>query len=67
MRVIVAVMVKLDVIGLVVGVVSENCLRQMEVTNEDYLMKVEVVVEGCLLDDPTYFGVYHRLGFDHQV
>ena len=33
--------------------------------DEDYLMKVEVMAEGCLLDDPACFGAYHRLGFDH--
>ena len=34
---------------------------------EDYLMKVEVVEEGCLMDDPTHFSAYHLLGFDHQA
>ena len=34
---------------------------------EDCLREVEVVVEGCLLDNPTRFGAYHRLGFDYQV
>ena len=65
MGVIVVGLVELEVVGLVVGVVSENCLREMEVVDEDYLIKV--VVEGCLLDDPTRFGVYHQLGFDHQA
>jgi len=37
------------------------------VVDEDYLMKVEVVAEGYLLDDPTRYGAYHRLDFDHQV
>ena len=60
-------MVESEVVGLVVGVVGENCLREVEVMDEDYLMKVEVVAKGCLLDDPTRFGAYHRLGFDHQV
>ena len=40
-------------------VVSKDCLREMEVVDEDYLMKVEVVAEGCLLDNPTRFGAYH--------
>jgi len=31
--------------------VGEDCLREMEVVDEDYLMKVEVVAEGCLLED----------------
>ena len=57
---------ELEVIGLVVGVVGEDCLREMEMLNENYLMKVEVVAEGCLLDGPTRFGAYHRRGFDHQ-
>ena len=35
--------------------------------DDDYLMKVEVVEEGCLMDDPTRFNVYHWLGFDHQA
>jgi len=64
--VIVAGVVELEVVGLVMGVVGENCLREMVVVDEVYLMKVEVVTEGCLLDDPTRFGAYHRLGFDHQ-
>jgi len=53
--------IELKVVGLVVGVVGEDCLREVEVVDEDYLMKVEVMAEGCLLDDPTHFGVYHRL------
>jgi len=36
------------------------------VVDEDYLVKVEVEAEGCLLDEPTYFDMYHQLGFDHQ-
>ena len=48
------------------GVVGENCLREVEVMDEGYLMKVEVVAESCLLDDPT-FGAYYRLGFNHQA
>ena len=31
---------KLKVIGLVVEVVDENCLKDVEVVEEDYLMKV---------------------------
>ena len=72
MRVIVAgvnelMVVTLEVDGLVVVVVGEDCLREMKVVDDDYLMKVKVVAEGCLLDEPTRFGVYYRLGFDHQV
>ena len=59
--------VELEVVELVVGIVGEDCLREMEVVDEDYLMKVEMVAEGCLLDDPTRFVAYHRLGFDHQA
>ena len=33
-------MVELEVIELEVGVVGENCLREVEVVDEDYLMKV---------------------------
>ena len=45
--------VKLKVVGLVVGVVGEDCLREVGVVVEDYLIKVEVVTEGCLLEDLT--------------
>jgi len=48
--------VELEVIGLVVGVVDG-----------DYLMMVEVVEEDCSMDDPTRFGAYYHLDFDHQV
>jgi len=48
--------VESEVVGLVVGVVGEDCLREMEIVDENYLMKVAVVAEGCLLDDPTRFG-----------
>jgi len=34
--------------------------------DDDYLMKVELVV-GYLMDDPSRFNAYHRLGFDHQA
>ena len=46
---------------------GEDCLREVEVVDEDHLMKVEVVAEGCLLDDPNRFSVYHQLGFDLQA
>ena len=52
--------VELEVVELVVGIVGEDCLREMEVVDEDYLMKVEMVVEGCLLDDPT--RLVHTIG-----
>ena len=64
---IVVGVVELKVVELVVGIVDEDCLREVEVVIEDYLIKLEAVAEGCLLDDPTRFGAYHRLGFDHQV
>ena len=64
-EVIVAGLVELEVVGLVVRVVGENCLREMVVVDEDYLIKLEVVTDGCLLDDSTRFGEYHRLDFDH--
>ena len=47
------VVVELEVVGLVVVVVGEDCLREVEAVEENYLMKVEVVAEGCLLEDPT--------------
>jgi len=50
-------MVELEMVKLVVGIVGEDCLREVKVVDKDYLIKVEVVVEGCLLDDPTRFGV----------
>ena len=40
---------------------------KVEVVDDDYLMVVEVIAEGCLLDDPTRFSAYHRLGLDHQA
>ena len=43
MGVIVVRVVELEVVGLVVGIVGEDCLRKVEVVDEDYLMKVEVV------------------------
>ena len=46
---------------------SENYLREIELADERYLMKMKVVAEGCLLGDPTRFGAYYRLDFDHQV
>ena len=59
--------IELEVVGLVMGVVGESCLREVEVVEEGYLMKAEVVAEGYLLDNPTRFGVCHRPGCDHQV
>ena len=53
-----------------VEVVDEDYLMKMEVVevvDEDYLMKMEVVAEGCLLDDPTRFDAYHWLYFNHQA
>jgi len=67
MGVTVVGVVEMEAVRLVAGVVSEDCLRKVRVVDEDYLIKVEVVAEGCLLDDLTRFGVYHHLGFDHQV
>ena len=67
LRVVDLDMVDIGVIGLVVGVVGKDCLRQVEVVDEDYVMKVEVVAEGCLLDDPSRFSAYHQLVFDHQA
>jgi len=46
---------------------GRGCLREVEVVEEDYLMKVVVVMESCLLDDPTRFVAYHQLGCNHQV
>jgi len=37
------VVVELEVVGLVVGVVGEDCLREVEVVDGDYLIKVEIV------------------------
>ena len=65
--VIVVGVVELEVVWLAVEVVGEDCFRDKEVVDEDYQMKMEVVAESCLLDDPTRFGAYHRLGFNHQV
>ena len=45
---------------------GEGCLREVEVVDEDYLLKVEVVAKDCLLDNPTRFSAYHVLGFDYQ-
>ena len=49
-------------LGVIIAEVVES-----ELVDEDYLMKVEVVVDGGLLEDPTHFSVYHQLGFDHQA
>jgi len=46
-------------------VVGEDCLREVGLADEDYLMKVEVVAEGCLLNNPTRFSTYHQLAFDY--
>ena len=67
MGMIVVGVVELEVVELVAGVFGEDCLREVEVMDKDYLMKVEVVMEGCLFHDPTHFSAYHRLGFDHQA
>ena len=67
MGVIVVGVVEVEVLELVARVVGGGCLRKVEVVDEDYLMKVEVAAEGCSLDDPTHFGAYYRLGFNHQV
>jgi len=64
--VIVVGVVEVEVVELVVGVVGEDCLREVEVVDEDYVMKEEVEAEGCLLGDPTCFDMYHQLGFNHQ-
>ena len=58
MRVVDMGVIKVGVVELIVGVVREDCLREVEVVDKDYLMKVEFVVEGCLLDDPTRFVAY---------
>ena len=57
--------VDLEVVGLILGVVGEDCLRDVGVVDEDYLRKVVVVAESYLLDDPTHFEAYHWLDFDH--
>ena len=58
------VVVELEMIGLVVVVVGEDCLREVGLVDEDYLMKVEVVAGGCLMNNPTHFSTYHRLAFE---
>ena len=50
-------------VELVVGVVGESCLREVEVVDKDYLMKVEVVAKGCLLYNPSCFGAYPSARF----
>ena len=40
MGVIVVGVVELEVVELVVGVVGENCLKEVKVVDEDYLMKI---------------------------
>jgi len=55
------------VIELVVEVVGENCLREVEVADENYLMKEEVMAKGRLMDDLTHFDAYLQLGFNHQA
>ena len=58
-------MVELEMDGLVVGVVDENYLREVGLVDEDYLIKMEVVEKDYLMDDPTPFGAYHQLVYDH--
>jgi len=65
MRVVDMGVIVAGVVELMVGVVGKDCLREVELLDEDYLMKMEMVAEGCLLDDLTRFGAYHQLGFDH--
>jgi len=43
---------ELEVDDLVMGVMDENYLREVEVMDKDYQMKVVVVRDGCLMDDP---------------
>ena len=65
MRVVDMGVIVAGVVELMVGVVGKDCLSEVELLDEDYLMKMEMVAEGCLLDDLTRFGAYHQLGFDH--
>ena len=61
------VVVELEVVGLVVAVVGEDYLREVEVVDNKYLMKVEVMAEGCVLENSTSFGAYHWINFDYQA
>jgi len=56
---------ELEVVGLVVEVAGEDCLK--DVVDEDYLMKVEVVVEDCSMNIHARFGTHHWQGFDHRI
>jgi len=55
------------VVGLVVEVVGEDCLKEVKVVNEDYLMMVEVVEEDYSMNVHARFSRHHRLGFDYRV
>ena len=48
----------LEVVDLVVEVMGEDCLKEMEVVDEDYLMKVEA--EDCSMNVHARFGTHHR-------
>jgi len=70
MRMIVAGVVELmigelEMVGLV-EVVGEGLFKgEVEVVDEDYLMKVEVVDEDCSMNVHARFGTHHWLGFNH--
>jgi len=47
-----------EVVGLVARIEDEDCLREVMEVDKDYLMKVEMAMEGWLLDDLTRFGCW---------
>ena len=46
---------------------GEDCLKEVEVVGENYLMKVEVVEKDCSMSVHAHFSMHHRQGFDHRI
>ena len=42
-------------------------MKEVEVMDEDYLMKVEVVEEDFSMKVHARFGTHHRQDFDHRI
>ena len=66
-RVVELVVGKLEVVGLVVEIVGEDCLKEVEIVGEDCLKEVEVVDEDCSMNIHTCFGTHQYQAFDHQT
>ena len=58
---------ELEVVGLVVEVVGEGCLKEVEVVDEDYLMVEEAVEEDYSMNVYASFGTHHRRSLNHRT